>query len=266
MTHDAKRSADVRARIGALAGMADDWAARVRRWFELNEPLRTDGAGPDPIEEYFVYQTLVGAWPIEAERVEAYMEKALREAKRNSNWIEPDTDWEESVKRFVRGLYEHEPFLAEFVPFAERVARAGERAALAQVALKLTAPGVPDIYNGDELPYRALVDPDNRRPVDWQRRRDLLAREKAGERADLKLWLIERLLALRGRLPEAFDGTYEPVDAGPDVVAYLRGGRVMVAVALRDGARFRPPVEGWTDVLPGLADWPGITVLERPAG
>jgi (1->4)-alpha-D-glucan 1-alpha-D-glucosylmutase len=266
MTHDAKRSADVRARIGALAGMADDWAARVRRWFELNEPLRTAGAGPDPIEEYFVYQTLVGAWPIEAERVEAYMEKALREAKRNSNWIEPDTDWEESVKRFVRGLYEHEPFLAEFVPFAERVARAGERAALAQVALKLTAPGVPDIYNGDELPYRALVDPDNRRPVDWQRRRDLLARVKAGERADLKLWLIERLLALRGRLPEAFDGTYEPVDAGPDVVAYLRGGRVMVAVALRDGVRFRPPVEGWTDVLPGLADWPGITVLERPAG
>jgi (1->4)-alpha-D-glucan 1-alpha-D-glucosylmutase len=266
MTHDAKRSADVRARIGALAGMADDWAGRVRRWFELNEPLRTDGAGPDAIEEYFVYQTLVGAWPIEAERVEAYMEKALREAKRNSNWIEPDTDWEESVKRFVRGLYEHEPFLAEFVPFAERVGRAGERAALAQVALKLTAPGVPDIYNGDELPYRALVDPDNRRPVDWQRRRDLLARVKVGERADLKLWLIERLLALRARLPEAFDGTYEPVDAGPDVVAYLRGGRVMVAVALRDGARFRPPVEGWTDVLPGLADWPGITVLEGPAG
>jgi (1->4)-alpha-D-glucan 1-alpha-D-glucosylmutase len=265
MTHDAKRSADVRARIGALAGMADEWEEHVRRWFAVNEPLRGQGGpGPDRVEEYFVYQTLVGAWPIEVERVQAYMEKALREAKRNTSWLSPDEEWESGVKRFVADLYSHEPFLKDFEPFAARVARAGGRAALAQLALKLTAPGIPDIYNGDELSYRALVDPDNRRPVDWDRRRELLARVKAGERIDMKLWLIERLLALRARLPEAFGGTYEPIDAGPDVVAYLRGGMVMVAVAVREGARFRPPVTGWDDVLPGLADWPGITVLERP--
>jgi (1->4)-alpha-D-glucan 1-alpha-D-glucosylmutase len=275
MTHDAKRSGDVRARIGALAGMADEWEERVRRWFSVNEPLRTEGGGPDRVEEYFVYQTLAGAWPIEAERVEAYMEKALREAKRNSNWIDPDEDWEGAVKAFVRALYGHEPFLADFEPFAERLARAGERAALGQLVLKLTAPGVPDIYNGDELPYRALVDPDNRRPVDWDRRRELLARVKDGAEPDdetRKLWITERLLDLRRRRPEAFAGSYEPVDAGDDVVAYIRGGRVLVAVSVRDpgdgmgapGARFRAPVDRWDDVLPGLAEWPGATVLERP--
>ena len=266
MTHDAKRSADVRARIAALSGMADEWATHVRRWFDVNSRLRAERGGPDRIEEYFLYQTLAGAWPIEAERVEDYMKKALREAKRNSNWIEPDERWEDSVKRFVRALYEHQPFVDDVEPLARRVAAAGDRATLAQLALKLTAPGVPDIYNGDELPFRALVDPDNRRPVDWQRRRELLARVKAGERADMQLWLTERLLALRKRLPEAFAGTYEPIDAGPEVCAYLRGGRVMVGVAVREGAQFRPSVRGWEDVLPGLADWPGVTVLERPAG
>jgi (1->4)-alpha-D-glucan 1-alpha-D-glucosylmutase len=266
MTHDAKRSGDVRARIGALSGMAAEWEEHVRRWFEVNGPLR-EGPGPDRAEEYFVYQTLIGAWPIEAERVEAYMEKALREAKRNSNWIEPDEAWEESVKRFVRGLYEHEPFLADFEPFAERVARAGDRAALGQLVLKLTAPGVPDIYNGDELPYRALVDPDNRRPVDWDRRRELLERLKGGAEPDdesLKLWITWRLLDLRRRLPDAFEGSYEPVDAGDGAIAYLRGGQVMVMVALREGARLDPPVEDWDDALPGLAGWPGVRVLVRP--
>jgi (1->4)-alpha-D-glucan 1-alpha-D-glucosylmutase len=271
MTHDAKRSADVRARIGALAGMADEWEQRVRRWFELNQPLRAAARGarvPDRIEEYFVYQTLVGAWPIEVERVEAYIEKALREAKRNTSWIEPADDWERYVKRFVRRLYKHEPFLADFEPFAARVAEAGERAALGQLVLKLTSPGVPDIYNGDELPYRALVDPDNRRPVDWERRRELLAQINDGaEPADAetrKLWIVERLLDLRRRRPQAFAGSYEPVDAADDVVAYLRGGEVMVGVSLREGASFDPPVDGWDDVLPGLAGWPGVTVLERP--
>ena len=265
MTHDAKRSADVRARIGALAGMAFEWTRHVRRWFVLNEPLRS-GRGPDRIEEYFIYQTLVGAWPVEAERVEAYMEKALREAKRNTNWIEPDTDWEESVKRFVHALYAHGSFLADFEPFAARVASAGDRAALGQLALKLTAPGVPDIYNGDELPYRALVDPDNRRPVDWERRRRLIARMRSGTRPDdatRKLWLTWRLLDLRARRAEVFAGSYEALDAGPGVCAYVRGAEVLVAVAVREQAAFEAPPGDWDDVLPGLAESHGITVLER---
>ncbi|HEY2602616.1 MAG TPA: malto-oligosyltrehalose synthase, partial [Thermoleophilaceae bacterium] len=165
-THDAKRSADVRARIGALASMADSWAQHVRRWFDLCEPLRSGGA-PDRVDEYFLLQTLAGAWPIEPERIEGYVEKALREAKRRSNWLEPDEDYEGRVKRFAGGLYGHQPFLEDFEPFVAALAHVGERAALGQLALKLTAPGVPDIYQGDELSYRALVDPDNRRPVDW---------------------------------------------------------------------------------------------------
>jgi (1->4)-alpha-D-glucan 1-alpha-D-glucosylmutase len=266
MTHDAKRSADVRARIGALAGMAGEWRSRVRRWFELNAPLRSPGGGPDRVEEYFVYQTLAGAWPIELERFEAYMEKALREAKRNTSWARTDESWERSVKEFVQALYSHEAFLADFEPFAARVAAAGERAALGQLVLKLTAPGVPDIYNGDELPYLALVDPDNRRPVDWALRRRLLEQVKGGAAADpgtRKLWLTERLLALRARRPEAFEGGYEPVDAGPGVCAYVRGGEVLVAVGVHEGAEPRVAAEGWEDALRGPRDWPSIGVFER---
>jgi (1->4)-alpha-D-glucan 1-alpha-D-glucosylmutase len=265
MTHDAKRSADVRARIGALAGMASEWGAQVRSWFELNEPLRTDRA-PDRVEEYFLYQTLVGAWPIEAERVEAYMDKALREAKRNTSWIEPEEAWERSVRRFARALYTHEPFVAGLERFVARVAAAGERAALGQLVLKLTAPGVPDIYNGDELPYRALVDPDNRRPVDWELRRDLLRRVRAGAEPDdetRKLWITHRLLDLRRRRPEAFAGGYEALDAAPHVCAYVRGGEVVVAVTVREGPPFEPPAGAWDEVLPGLAETHHITVLER---
>ena len=268
MTHDAKRSADVRARIGALAGMAGEWERQVRRWLEACEPLRERGA-PDRIEQYFLFQTLVGAWPIEAERLEAYMEKALREAKRNTSWIEPHEDWERRVKAFCRALYDHRPFLDDFEPFAKLVAAEGERLALAQVALKLTVPGVPDVYNGDELPYLALVDPDNRRPVDWGRRRELLGRVRAGAPPDdetRKLWVIARLLDLRARRPAAFAGSYERLDAGDERCAFLRGGQVAVAVTLRapraGGAGLALPGD-WTDVLPGLGEWYGVTVLER---
>ena len=255
-THDAKRSGDVRARIGALALFADDWSEHVRRWFELNEPLRS-GAGPDRVEEYFVYQTLLGAWPIEAERVEAYMEKALREAKRNTNWIEPDEEWEGGVKRFCRALYSHRPFLDDFEPFVRRVAGEGERSALAQLVLKLTSPGVPDIYQGDELPYRALVDPDNRRPVDWDLRRRLLGSPSRPP----KLTLIEALLELRARRPEAFTRGYEPLEAPDDVCAFVRGGEVAVAVAVRPGAAVEAPPGAWRPVLAEAVS--GVSVFER---
>jgi (1->4)-alpha-D-glucan 1-alpha-D-glucosylmutase len=260
-THDTKRSGDVRARIGALSLMPEAWTARVRRWLEACEPLRSGGA-PDRAEMYLIFQTLVGAWPLEPERLEAYVEKALREAKRTTSWVEPDEAWEGRVKAFCRALYGHRPFLADFEPFAAEVARVGDRAALGQLLLKLTVPGLPDVYQGDELPALALVDPDNRRPVDWDRRRALLAELRAGAPPapeTRKLWLIERLLDLRRRHPEAFAGTYEALDAGPSTCAFVRGGEVLVAVALReDEPEVELPEGSWRDVVRG----DGFAVLE----
>ena len=255
-THDAKRSADVRARIDALSSMPDEWATHVGRWFELTNSHR-DGGAPDDVERYFLFQTLVGAWPIGSERIEAYMEKALREAKRNTNWTRPNADWEDAVRRFCQSLYTDEAFLADFEPFARRVAAVGERASLGQLVLKLTAPGIPDMYEGDELAFRALVDPDNRRPVDFDWRQAMLRRLMGGATPDAetrKLFATLRLLGLRARRPEPFAGTYEPIDAGPSTCAFVRGGDVLVAVAVRSG-----PVEGtieaprghWRDVLRG---------------
>jgi (1->4)-alpha-D-glucan 1-alpha-D-glucosylmutase len=279
-THDTKRSGDVRARIGALAGMAGEWEAHVRRWFEACSLLE----GPDDVERYFIFQTLVGAWPIEPERLEAYMEKALREAKRTTNWIEPDEAHEAAVKRFCRTLYEHVPFLSDFEPFAAEVAAVGDRAALGQLLLKLTVPGLPDVYQGDELLALSLVDPDNRRAVDWQRRRERLDALRSGaEPTDdtRKLWVVWRALDLRARRPEAFAGGYEPLDAGPDACAFVRGGDVVAAVVVRgDGAgvTVELPAGRWRDALAGdgggergggpvelaaLAGAHGIALLER---
>ncbi len=250
-THDTKRSGDVRARIGALSTMPDEWAAHVRRWLELTAGV----PGPDAVERYFVLQTLVGAWPLERERLQAYMEKALREAKRTTNWISPDEEHEAAVQAYCAALYSHEAFLADFEPFARELARVGDRAALAQLLLKLTVPGVPDVYQGDELLSLSLVDPDNRRPVDWGRRRELLAglrRGAAPTDESRKLWLILRALLLRGRRAAAFAGSYEPLDAGERTIAFLRGDAVLAAAAVRgDGDPVPLPAGRWRDVLAG---------------
>jgi len=267
-THDTKRSGDVRARLGVLAGIADEWAACVRRWRALLAPLRAGGA-PDAIEEYTILQTLVGAWPIEPERLSAYMRKAMREAKRNTSWAAEDAGWEERVLAYCRALYDRAEFRADFEPFAARVAAVGELHALRQTALKLTVPGVPDVYQGDELVALALVDPDNRRPVDWARRRALLGAPPS-DPDTRKLWLIRELLALRARRRDAFAGAYTPLEAGPDAVAFLRGDDVVVALPLREGGLdtlgFELPPGGWrpafeADLLPGAQ----INVLERRA-
>jgi (1->4)-alpha-D-glucan 1-alpha-D-glucosylmutase len=274
-THDTKRSGDVRARIGALAAMPAEWEAHVRRWLEATSML--DGVGGiDLIERYFVFQTLAGAWPIDLERLEGYVEKALREAKRTTNWIDPDEAHEAAVKRFVAALLEHRPFLADFEPFAAELARIGDGAALGQLLFKLTVPGVADVYQGDELLALSLVDPDNRRAVDWERRRALLDALRSGaEPADetRKLWLIWRALELRSRRPDAFAGAYEPLDAGPGVCAFVRGGEVVAAAAIRgDGAGATVPLPGgrWRSVLDAgdaegeAAIGPhGIALLER---
>jgi (1->4)-alpha-D-glucan 1-alpha-D-glucosylmutase len=244
-THDTKRSGDVRARIGALSTMAPEWAALAGAW------VRESGA-PDEHCAHLVLQTLVGCWPIEPERLEAYVEKALREAKLRTSWAAPDLAYEEQARGVARTLAQSPP--EGFAAFAERVAREGRRAALGQLLLKLTCPGVPDIYQGDELEALSLVDPDNRRPVDWEARRTALARLREGaaprDFGERKLDLIRRALALRACRPSAFAGAYEPVAAGPGVCAYLRGGEVLAVVPVRawEGARLAVPGR-WRSVL-----------------
>ena len=181
------------------------------------------------------------------------------------------------MKAFCRALYDHRPFRADFEPFAAEVARAGDRAALGQLLLKFTVPGVPDVYQGDELLALSLVDPDNRRPVDWARRRELLEQVRHGAPPTdetRKLWLIVRALTLRAHRASAFEGAYTPFEAGPDTVAFVRGDDVLVAVALRGaGATVDVPAGTWRDVLAGgerrlggpaeLFDENGLALLER---
>ena len=243
MTHDAKRSADTRARIAAISRFADEWTELVARWHD------EVGGLDDPNEEYLVLQTLVGVWDPDdatvAERLEAYLEKALREAKVNTNWIDQDHAHEGEVKAFATRLLRDERFLGTFEPFARRVADEAQRAILGAVLLKLTCPGVPDIYQGDELPFLALVDPDNRRAVDWGLRRRLLGSADEPE----KLRVIRETLALRARRPSPFAAGYEPLDAGEGTCAFLRGAEVKVAVSVR-GALVDPEAPGeWRDVL-----------------
>ena len=231
-THDTKRSGDVRARLACLASDVAGWEAIVRPRI---------GGWRDPNEAYLILQTVVGAWPLTPERLELYLEKALREAKVNTTWIDQDHEWEAGAKAWAVSLLGD----AELGGYAERLAARAERVILGTTLLKLTVPGVPDVYQGDELPLFALVDPDNRRPVDWELRRRLLA---SGE--EPKLDLVRRTLALRAARPGAFAGGYEPVEAGTDVCAFVRGGEVLVAVAVRgDLESFTPPAGDWQDVI-----------------
>ncbi len=243
MTHDTKRSADARARIAALSWIPEEWERHVRSWLASTESLRSVAGAPDDLERYFLLQTLAGVWPIERDRVQEYMEKALREAKRNTNWIDVDRVWEAGVHTFVDGLYDDFEFRSDFEPFVERLAFLGERISLGMLTLKLTCPGVPDIYQGDELPTFSLVDPDNRRPVDWGWREAMAGRLAGGAVPDTepglrKLAQTRSLLGLRIRRPAAFgpDGAYEPLDVGDDALAFTRGGEVLVCVSVRRDA------------------------------
>jgi (1->4)-alpha-D-glucan 1-alpha-D-glucosylmutase len=242
-THDTKRAGDVRARIGALAALHEEWTERVRRWHELT------GGMDDPNEEYLVWQTLVGAWPIVPGRLELYLEKALREAKRTTSWLDPDEAHERRVKGFVRSLYSNQEFLEDFEPFAARVSSAGEHASLGALLLRLTSPGLPDLYQGDALWSLNLVDPDNRRPIDWATQASVL-REAAPTHRTLKAHLLRRVLHLRMERPGAFAGEYEPLDLGPDRVGFVRGGAIRVVVPLRFGDRADG---GDRDLLPEYA-------------
>jgi (1->4)-alpha-D-glucan 1-alpha-D-glucosylmutase len=240
-THDTKRSPDVRARIIALTWLADEWAERVATW------RAALGGLDDPREELLVLQTLAGAAPIPRERLDGYLEKALREGKVTSNWLTPDLEHERAVQEYAVRASQ----LVERDPFLDRVRAAGRDLALTQLLLKLTVPGLPDIYRGDELEDRSLVDPDNRRPVDWGVRRSTLSALRAGaapNRETVKLYVTWKTLGLRAERPGAFGGSYEAVDLGSHVCAFVRGGEVLVAAAVRPGTAVRAP-EGWRDVL-----------------
>jgi (1->4)-alpha-D-glucan 1-alpha-D-glucosylmutase len=266
-THDTKRSGDVRARLVALTYLAAEWRDAVRSWRGLNADLRATGA-PDEIEELLIYQTLTGAWPISEERLATYLRKALREAKRNTNWIAPNESWETQVIEFCTQICSREEFLATFTPLTERVALLGERVSLAQMALRLTMPGVPDFYQGDECWTYWLVDPDNRRPVNWERGREILAALQSGAeitRERAKVFVACQLLALRRRVD--FTGTYLPLPSGPTTCAYQRGTEVVVAVSLRDEPLdVELPSGSWVNLLEALDQAYGpipIAVYER---
>jgi (1->4)-alpha-D-glucan 1-alpha-D-glucosylmutase len=255
-THDTKRGEDARVRLAALSELAEDWANAVARWRALNHG---DAPAPNPRDEYLIYQALVGHWPEDGDpsfrdRLKAYLRKAVREAKLESSWADPNESYENACADFVDRCLDNAAFMAEFRPFAQRVARLGRLAGLAQLVLKCTVPGVPDFYQGTEALDLSFVDPDNRRRVDFAR---LGHTEKRA--------VMERLLALRRAHPALFArGTYAPIPASgaraDHVVAFTRAdGPLRLVVAV--GRLFAPLVEGerldWQDTTLAL---PGGTV------
>lgn len=247
-THDTKRGADTRARLNVLSEMADEWLDLSASWHARHRALRgpgqAGGDAPDRTDEDLVYQTLLGVWPVTADRIEAYLLKAMREAKRRTTWVDRNEPYEQAVVEFARRLVEDDAgagFRADLDRLLERVAPAGRLNGLAQTVLQMTIPGVPDIYRGSEYFEHVLVDPDNRRPVDWDARvRSLdegsgtsVAEDEIGT---VKQRTIASLLALRRELGPLFsDGTYDalPVAGAQDVIAFARrlDGRAVVTVA-----------------------------------
>jgi (1->4)-alpha-D-glucan 1-alpha-D-glucosylmutase len=277
-THDTKRGEDARARLNVLSEVAGEWRTAVAGWRRMNAARRRGvggGPAPDGVDEYHFYQALLAAWPMDAliagtvppdlaDRLALYMRKAMREAKRHTSWLSPDAAYEEAVLEFVAAVLtgsHAQRFVPSFLAFARRVAGPGAVNALGQVVLRLTLPGVPDTYQGTELWDTSLVDPDNRRPVDFDDRQaaldalePALGRLDRGEDASaevaallgawpdgrIKLWTLTRVLRLRRAERELFlDGRYVPLSAdGPraeHVVAFARedGGRRMIVVVPR---------------------------------
>jgi (1->4)-alpha-D-glucan 1-alpha-D-glucosylmutase len=258
-THDTKRSEDVRARIALLSEIPARWRDVVLGWRERNAPHRA--AEVDANTEYLIYQTLVGAWPITVERLTAYVEKAAREQKVHTSWTDPNAAYEAALRGFIEWLLADRGFLADMGEFVASLAPAWQISALAQTLLKLTAPGVPDIYQGTELWDLSLVDPDNRRAVDFELRRRLLERARGCSAAEVlddldeglpKIWLINRVLSVRARRPELFGvgGSYAPVAVDGErrdhVIAFARGGEAVV-VAPRLVARLGDLATAWAE-------------------
>ena len=237
-THDTKRSEDVRARLVLLSQRPVEWGEAVAEWTAWL-PRRID-----PATEQLVWQTVVGAWPLEASRAVAYVEKAVHEAKARTSWLDPDESYDQAATEFVRALLADEHLVAAISGFVAHLEPDWRSTVLAQKLVQLTMPGVADTYQGCELVDLSLVDPDNRRPVDFGRRRALLAAPDGSLDSD-KLRLVQAALGVRGRL----EG-YEPLSADASTLAFRRGP-VAVAVPLRGGSAVLS-LEGYQDVLPDL--------------
>ena len=287
-THDTKRSEDVRARIDVLAEIPEEFASAVTRWRDLNP-----GSHPDPNEEYLIYQALLGAWPLDRgalpalpERMTDFVIKALREAKDNTSWLEPDLDYEGSLREWMRAVLQPRPdnaFLEDFRHLQERVAWYGMLVSLAQIVVKTASPGVPDFYQGSYLWDLSLVDPDNRRPVDFATRMQRLdelegaadvpaadrARELLGNWTDgrIKLSITRRTLLARRRATALFaQGDYLPLEVSGRhahrvfAFARRRGSRWAVAVVPRLPVGLAP--QGVPPL--GCAVWADTRVLLPP--
>jgi len=295
-THDGKRSEDVRARINVLSEMPESWRAMLRRWSRINRSRKKEVDGalmPSANDEYALYQTLIGSWPVEdldrqgleayRQRIERYMTKLLREAKVRSSWMNPNEEYEKATLEFVRALLapqKRNVFLKAFLPFQRRVSRLGMFNSLSQTLIKLASPGVPDLYQGTELWDYSLVDPDNRRPVNYVRRQAIAeefrryASDPAGhsqasppellrtiEDGRIKMFVIHKALGLRRERPALFrEGDYLPLYAegakADRLCAFARrqGDEVAIVVAPRlcagllDGSTETPVGPGaWSD-------------------
>jgi (1->4)-alpha-D-glucan 1-alpha-D-glucosylmutase len=286
-THDTKRSEDVRARLCVLTEFADDWRRRVQRWAQFNHRRKrrpkADTAWPGPRIEYLLYQALVGTWPTGEfdraayrERLRAYALKAAREAKTHTSWVNVNAEYETALHAFVDALVPDGvgPFLADFEPFARDVAWFGALASLSQQLLKLTSPGVPDVYQGTEAIDLSLVDPDNRRPVDYARRRALLEVEDDALLDDptdgrAKFRLTVRALRLRAERAALFrDGGYLPLEVRGEraehVAAFLRIHRADAVLVV--ATRWHATLTERAMRLPlGRAIW-GDTCIAVPEG
>jgi (1->4)-alpha-D-glucan 1-alpha-D-glucosylmutase len=297
-THDSKRSEDVRARISVLSEIPVQWERAIWRWHHLTEPARVGIEGtpvPDPNEEYLFYQTLIGTWPFSplapaqheqyVKRIQDYMNKAAKEAKVRTSWIRPNDEHDRSMAEFVRTVLRWRPdnaFITDFNAFARQVAHAGMLNSLSQTLLKIASPGVPDFYQGSELWDLSLVDPDNRRPVDYSIRTAMLAEIKRAVKADrlalakrlfanpsdggIKMYVITTALGLRGRNEMLRQGPYTGLETSGSrmrqVIAFARGTperHVIVAAG-----RFFADVEGLPRGAVGEATW-GETFLSVPS-
>ncbi len=289
-THDHKRGEDTRARLAVLSEMPGEWEAMLQRWMRLNAPHRkelADGPAPDAADEIMLYQTLVAAWPLDLDpqdregvaafekRVEAWLQKALREAKRHSGWALPNEEYEGACRNFLAVALDADrsaDLVGELAAFARRIAVPGAVNGLAQTVLRLTSPGVPDLYQGTEFWDFSLVDPDNRRPVDFEARRGALdagpspaAAMPSWHDGRIKQAVLTRILALRARAPELFmRGSYIPLRVeGPlaeHVLAYARvlEGRAALVAVTRLSAK-----QGLVDAIPLIdpALWRGTAIL-----
>ncbi|MEP7015080.1 MAG: malto-oligosyltrehalose synthase [Verrucomicrobiota bacterium] len=283
-THDTKRSEDVRARIAVITEMPELWRRSLQRWRTANRRWKrnvNETEAPDADEEYLLYQALLGTWPVKAtgepeeaatpayiERIQAYMAKALREAKLNTSWIQPNEPWDAAMHDFVAKILEpsfRNKFLPVFLPVVREIARLGAVNSLTQILLKLASPGVPDIYQGNEIWDFSLVDPDNRRPVDYKRRREMLESLSKAKPEELlqnwsdgriKMFLTQRVLQLRRAHPDLFRrGEYLPLRASGTFadccVSFARklDDRWIVVLATRLSSRigFPPLGELWKE-------------------